>query len=162
MKNKSILSTAGILGILVLIFAVSYAQPPRPRLMGITEKLDLTDEQIDNIRDIQYNFRKVEIGLRADLKTSRLELRHLMLQEKSNQKEIDNLVDKIGETQKNLLNNTIKRKLAMKEVLTPEQFEKFIQMKAERREGRMERGPKRPRHHPRQPEFYPRHEGPGF
>jgi Spy/CpxP family protein refolding chaperone len=160
MKMKSLLLVIALLGAVALLFSVIYAQAPRHRLGDMADELGLTDEQMENIKDAQYDFRKAEIGLRADLKTSRLELRHLMMQEKPDQKEITNLVDKIADTRKDLMKNNIDRKLAMKEILTREQFKKLIQMKAERREERMERGPRFRPHPPQKP--VPQEEGPEF
>lgn len=126
MKRKIWLLVAVLIGVLSLLFSLVYAQAPHQKLMKIADELGLTDEQINSIRDIQYNSRKTEIELRADLKISRLELRHQMAQDKPDQKEISNLIDKIGETQKKLLKQEVDRKLAMKGILSPEQLEKFI------------------------------------
>jgi len=136
MKKKLIMIVT-IASALVLLFTLAYAQAPRQQRMKTIDKLDLTDEQLNNLKDIQYNFQKTLIGLRADMQSSRLELRHLMMQDKSDQKAIANLVDKIGETQKMLLKQRVDRKLAMKAILTPDQFKKFMQMRGDRMEGRM-------------------------
>lgn len=162
MKKRSLLIAAILIGVLALVISFAYAQHPRPPLSKMTQKLDLTDEQTDNIKDIQYNFKKSQIGLRADLKTARLELRHAMMQEKPDSKEIANLVDQIAETQKRLLKNNVDRKLALKGILTPEQFEKFHQRKAEWMGERMERGAKRPGHRPPQRGFGSHDEGSEF
>ncbi|KPL01277.1 MAG: hypothetical protein AMJ91_00520 [candidate division Zixibacteria bacterium SM23_73_3] len=160
MKKRVLLLVVTMVGVLVLVSSSVYAQPPCPSLMDMADELGLTDGQVENIREIQYNFKKTEIGLRAELKTSRLELRHLMMKENPSQKEIGRLVDRIAEAQKKVLKQNVDRKLALKEILTPEQFEKFIQMKRERGKGKMGRGPKFPPH--RQAEFPPHGDGPGF
>jgi Spy/CpxP family protein refolding chaperone len=139
MKKKLILIVT-IASALVLLFTLAYAQAPRQQRMKTMDKLDLTDEQSNSLKDIQYNFQKTVIGLRADMQSSRLELRHLMMQDKSDQKAIANLVDKIGETQKKLLKQQVDRKLAMKAILTPDQLKKFMQMRGDRMEGRMGEG----------------------
>jgi Spy/CpxP family protein refolding chaperone len=137
---KKLILIVTIASTLVLLFTLAYAQAPRQQRMKTMDKLDLTDEQSNSLKDIQYNFQKTVIGLRADMQSSRLELRHLMMQDKPDQKAIVNLVDKIGETQKKLLKQQIDRKLAMKAILTPDQFKKFMQMRGDRMEGRMEGG----------------------
>ncbi len=129
MKATSFLLMIVLLGALALVFSSVHAQPPHPAFGEIADELGLTDEQMESIKEIQLNFKKTEIGLKADLKTSRLELRHLLMQEKPSQKEISKLVEKIGETQKRLLKNNVDRKMAMKEILTREQFKKFTRMK---------------------------------
>ena len=75
MRRKSLLLAAVVFGILVLVFSLAYAQQPRGDRGERADELGLTDEQKDSMRDIQYNFRKAQIGLRAELKTARLELR---------------------------------------------------------------------------------------
>jgi Spy/CpxP family protein refolding chaperone len=137
MKKKVIILVA-ILGVMLLLFSMVYAKAPRHQGMKMAEGLNLSDEQQNSIKDIRYNFQKVAIGLQADLKTSRLELQHQMAQDKPDQQQISILVDKIGETQKQLLKQNIDRKLAVKAILTPEQLKKFFQMKEGRMEGRME------------------------
>jgi Spy/CpxP family protein refolding chaperone len=114
-KKTTYLLAIAAIGTLVLAFSLAYAQPPGRGPMKGAEELNLTDDQMENIREIRYNFQKTEIGLRADLKTSRLELRHLMMQKQPDRKEVSKLVDRIADTQKQLLKNNVDRKLSMKE-----------------------------------------------
>ena len=162
MRRKSLLLAAVVFGILVLVFSLAYAQQPRGDRGERADELGLTDEQKDSMRDIQYNFRKAQIGLRAELKTARLELRHLMMEENPNQGQISKLVDKISGTQKELLKQRIDKKLAMKEILTAEQFKKFMRTRGDHRKGRMGMGEKRDDRPNRPRGFHPGGEGPGF
>ena len=149
MRRKFLVLTVAVLGVLVLVFSLAYAEHPRRDRGEKAEELGLTDEQMEDMREIRYNFEKTQIGLRAELKTSRLELRHLMMQEKPSQSEIGKLVDRIADTQKELLEQRVEKKLAMKEILTPDQFKKFIKMRGEHGKRRMGvRRDDRP-HHPR-------------
>ena len=149
MRRKFLVLTVVVLGILVLVFSLAYAEHPRRDRGEKAEELGLTDEQMEDMREIRYNFEKTQIGLRAELKTSRLELRHLMMQEKPSQGEISKLVDRIADTQKRLLKQRVDKKLQMKEILTPEQFKKFMMMRGEYGKRRMgDRRDDRP-HHPR-------------
>jgi Spy/CpxP family protein refolding chaperone len=158
-KRTYLLAIAGI-GILVLAFSLAYAQPPDRGPMKAAEGLNLTADQIESIKEIRYNFEKTEIGLRADLKTSRLELRHLMMQKQPDRKEIAKLVDRIADTQKQLLKNNVDRKLSMKEVLTQEQFDNFMKMRGERGKRMMKKARGERQHHSRR--FCPHGEGRGF
>ncbi len=170
MNKKTLVIIVAILGALFLLFSLAYAKAPHHQLMKAADKLDLTDEQINHIKDVQYNFKKAEIGLRADLKISRLELRHQMAQDKPDQQQISMLVDKIGETQKQLLKQEIDRKLGVKAILSPEQFKKFLQMREGRMEGRMkgrmegrmERGSNFPKARLPRSGFCPLRDGSGF
>jgi Spy/CpxP family protein refolding chaperone len=160
MRRKSFLSALVILGVLVLVFSLAYAEHPRRDRGEKADELGLTDEQMESMREVRYNFQKAQIGLRAELKTSRLELRHLMMEEKPSQGEISKLVDRIADTQKRLLKQRVDKKLAMKEILTPEQFKKFIKMRGEHRKRKMGEGRDSRPH--RSHGFRPHGEGPGF
>jgi Spy/CpxP family protein refolding chaperone len=127
MKKRNLLLLAGLMGALVLLFSLAYAQAPDRPMKEKGDVLGLTDDQIEKMKDIQYNFSKTGIGLRADLKEARLELRHQMAQENADKKEIAKLVDKVAEAEKMVLKHEVDRKLAVKEILTPEQFQKFLQ-----------------------------------
>ncbi len=160
MKKRTYLLAIAAIGTLVLAFSLAYAQPPGRDPMKAADELSLTADQIESIKEIQYNFEKVEIGLRADLKTSRLELRHLMMQKQPDKKEISKLIDRIADTQKQLLKNNVDRKLSTKEVLTQEQFEKFMKMRGGRGKRMMKKGRGERQHHSRR--FCPYGAGPGF
>lgn len=160
MKMRHLLVLGGLMGALLLFSAVN-AVPPRGHTEDKAEELGLTDQQMKDLRELQYNFRKTGIGLRADLKEARLELRHQMMQESPDKKEIARLVDQVAEAHKKVLKHEVDRKLATKEILTPEQFEKFIQTRGQGRRGeRMgERGKFRQPHRGR---LCPHGDGPGF
>jgi len=160
MKNRGVLLVSAVLGALLIFFSLAYAQPPCPPLLNLADELGLTDEQIEEIRDIQYNFKKAEIGLKADIKTLRLELHHLMMQEEPNEREIARVVERMADAEKKLLKHRVDKKLAMKKVLTAEQFEKFLKIKGEAKKMRMRKEPKC--FPPHSPEFPPHGDGPGF
>jgi len=162
MRRKSLLLAGVVFGILVLVFSLAYAERPGRDRGEMTDELGLTEEQMDSMRDVRYNFRKAQIGLRAELKTARLELRYLMMEESPNQGQIGKLVDKIADTQKELLKQRIDKKLAMKEILTAEQLKKFMKMRGGHGKGKMGMGDRRD-DRPRRPRgFRPHGEGPGF
>ena len=160
MRRKFLVLTVVVLGVLVLVFSLAYAEHPRRDRGEKAEELGLTEEQMEDMREIRYNFEKTQIGLRAELKTSRLELRHLMMQEKPSQGEISKLVDRIADTQKRLLKQRVDKKLQMKEILTAEQFKKFMMMRGERGKERMGRDRDSRPH--RSHGFRSHGEGPGF
>jgi Spy/CpxP family protein refolding chaperone len=127
MKKRNLLLLAGLIGALVLLFSLAYAQTPDRPMKEKKDAWGLTDDQIEKMKEIQYNFTKTGIGLKADLKEARLELRHQMAQENTDKKEIAKLVDRVAEVEKMVLKHEVDRKLAVKEILTPEQFQKFLQ-----------------------------------
>jgi Spy/CpxP family protein refolding chaperone len=137
MKKRNLLLLAGLIGALVLLFSLAYAQTPDRPMKEKKDAWELTDDQIEKMKEIQYNFTKTGIGLKADLKEARLELRHQMAQENADKKEIAKLVDKVAEAEKMVLKHEVDRKLAVKEILTPEQFQKFLQKRGGMGRGKM-------------------------
>jgi Spy/CpxP family protein refolding chaperone len=111
-----------------LVSSLVYADTSDRPFRGMRDKLDLTDAQVKQMQEIRYDFAKTGIGLRADLKETRLALQHELAQPNVDKKEIDKLVDQVAQAQKMLLKHRIDRRLAMKDVLTPEQQEKLQQM----------------------------------
>jgi Spy/CpxP family protein refolding chaperone len=159
-KRRHLVVLGGLIGVL-LLFSVVNSAPPRGHMGDRAEELSLTDQQMKDLRELQYNFRKTGIGLKADLKEARLELRHQMMQDSPDKKEIARLVDQVAKAHKSVLKHEVDRKLATKEILTPEQYEKFMQRRGEGRRGeRMgERGKSRQSHRGR---LCPHGDGPGF
>lgn len=140
MKKRNLILLTGLAGAVLLLFSLVYADPPDRPFKGMRDDLSLTEAQVKEMREIQYNFNKTGIGLRADLKEARLELKHQMALENANKNEIAKLVDKVAEAHKALLKHRVDRKMAMKDVLTPEQFEKFLQMRGGMMRDRMGKG----------------------
>jgi Spy/CpxP family protein refolding chaperone len=133
--RRTILFSLLIFGLVVVFVLPALAQPPKAKVtkrMIVKKGLDLSEKQIEKIRDINLDTQKEAIRLRADLKISKLEM-HRMMQESSVPKgEIFKKVDEISTIQNKLEKNQIEKQLALREVLTPEQFKKFQQLQKER------------------------------
>jgi Spy/CpxP family protein refolding chaperone len=146
MKKKGLILLVSMLAAGLLLFSLVYADSPdRPR-KGLSDDLELTEAQMKEMREIEYDFTKTGIGLRADLREVRLELQHQLAQQNVDKKEIEKLVDRVAQAHKLVLKHQIDRKLAIKAVLTPEQFEKFLQRRGGKAMERMGRGGKFRRH----------------
>jgi Spy/CpxP family protein refolding chaperone len=127
-RTRNLILPAALVLALVLVFSLVYADTSDRPLRGMRDKLDLTDAQVKQMQEIRYDFAKTGIGLRADLTEARLALQHELAQPNVDKKEIDKLVDQVAQAQKMLLKHRIDRRLAMRDVLTPEQQEKLQQM----------------------------------
>ncbi|MBO8130848.1 MAG: Spy/CpxP family protein refolding chaperone [Candidatus Marinimicrobia bacterium] len=86
----------------------------------MTEKLQLTDDQIAKLKEIQRKYKKESIKLMADLKIARLELSELVDKEAS-EKEIQKAIDNVNTIRGKLLKLKIQKKLDIAKVLTDEQ-----------------------------------------
>jgi len=113
------------------------------------EKLGLTPEQVTKINQQTSEFRKTSIRSRADLEVKRVELGDLLRAESPDRAAIDRKLDEIGAARTAEMKAQLHYRLAMREVLTPEQRKKLQEMhEAHRnhgihgRPGAAPRGPK--------------------
>jgi len=90
--------------------------------MGMAEKLNLNDEQKEQMHQLRVNKQKAVVPLQADLKLARLELEELIRNDDTSKK-IDAAVKKINNLKGNLFEIQVKHRIAVKNVLTKEQQE---------------------------------------
>ncbi len=94
------------------------------RLAWMKEELQLTDEQVQRVRDVVLEGGKRVIKDRADLRVSGLELRELLAKAEVDKSAVDEKVKQIGQLRQKLLQDRIDTHLKIREILTPEQREK--------------------------------------
>lgn len=108
------------------------------------ERLGITAEQAAKIRQETSDFRKGAIRGRAELQVKRLELRDLLRAETPDRAAIDKKLDEISAARLAQSKAQVHYRLAMREILTPEQRQKLRQMREEsRHRGGREGGPPR-------------------
>lgn len=137
---KQKLLKIALLVFLVVFIASSFSYGQYLRLPLLSEKLNLAPEQEKEIRDLQLNFEKEKIRLKADLKIVRLELKDLLIEDRPVKREVYRKIEQMGDLRVKLQKNRVDKRLAIKEILTPEQFEKLQTLKHKRlwREKRLE------------------------
>ena len=109
----------------------------------MTEKLELTDEQVKKIKSALTDARKKRIGLRADARVAGIELREMVSQEAVDKAKIGAKVDEIAKIRGDLLRARTDAVMAVREVLTPEQIAKadgMLKRMLQGRQGRKGRG----------------------
>ena len=99
------------------------------------QALELTAEQEDQMKDLRYAKEKILIQLRADLKTSQLELKKLKQADEPNKKKIYAQIDKVGKQRTAIEKARVDHQLKIRKVLTDEQF-KMFQKKMQAKAGR--------------------------
>lgn len=121
----------------------------------LKERLGLSDQQVTELKKLLGDHRKAEIRRHADLAIARTELHELMDAATVDEKAVDAKVKAIGALQQQALDARIKSMLAGRKVLTPEQYQKFKELRSMH-----PRGPRQPGSHgPRDPRRGPG--GPG-
>jgi periplasmic protein CpxP/Spy len=119
--------------IILLAAVVAIAQPMGPGRMA--EKLGLTDQQVEQMRALQTKHQTDMIMRRAELKIARLELREIMTDTKLNENSALSKQDQISKMRSDIARLNLQHKIAMRKVLTDEQFKKWREMRHEMRPG---------------------------
>ena len=94
------------------------------------------EEQKEKIRDTRLNFQKDKIKLKADMKIAQLELKSLMREEELNRGEIYGKIEYLGDLKTQLAKNRVDQRMAIRDILTKEQLDKFKERKFRRSIGK--------------------------
>jgi len=97
----------------------------REKFEKIIQELDLSPEQQELINKQRAGHREKRRQTFQTLRTKRLELKQELEKQDVDKKKIDSLVSEIKPLLGKLLDLRVESILAMKEILTPEQFEKL-------------------------------------
>lgn len=128
--------------------AVLLAQEPRPvrrpNRAALQADLGLSDEQVAQIRKIHLQERKASIRRNADMRIARVELSELMGAATLDEAAIAARVKTIGELQTAALKARIDGALAIRRLVTAEQFQKMQQLRHGALRARRERPMRRP------------------
>jgi Spy/CpxP family protein refolding chaperone len=127
----------------------------------VKASLNLTDQQVDRLRQILVDTEKASVKMRADMAVRGIELRELLRADKADHDAVMSKVGELSDLRGQMMKQHVEALLAAKALLTPEQQKKmrsFIESRAafggmrerlgERREGW---GTRRPEVAPRPP-----------
>ena len=161
MKTKIKRSIVYLSAALMLLAAsTSYAVPDfkGPRREGkeekvhekiyqdMTEKLDLSEEQKEQLNTHRGRQKARMKELKKELKTTHEALRKELKNCDSDESAIKSTVTRLKKVQAQLLDQKVDNFLAMREILTPEQFRKMNELREERRKQRLEKKQGRKKH----------------
>jgi len=107
---------------------------------ALRERLGVTPEQAAKIRAQESGFAKAQIQNQANLRVKRMELAEMMAAEKPDRVQIDKKMREMNEASFAAQKSGLDHRLAMREMLTPEQKETMQKWQHEQRQQRMERG----------------------
>jgi len=118
---------------LALTGAALMAQEPRPagrpNRAALQAEIGLSDEQVAAIRKIHLQERKTAIRRNADMRVARLELQELMGAATVDEAAIAAHVKTLSELHAASLKARIDSQLAIRRLVTPEQFQKMQQLR---------------------------------
>jgi len=120
---------------------------------AVRERLGVTAEQVNKIQGQASAWARTRIRNQADLRVKRMELEELLRAEKPDRALIDRKLREIQEVELAASKAAIEHRLAMREMLTPEQRQKLEEMRREFWQQRMAPGGPGPRR--RQPPVPP-------
>lgn len=91
----------------------------------MVEKLGLTDTQISGLDEVEYQYRKNNIEVKARLDSARLELEHALSGETVSQSEAAGLVDKVADARREQVKLKLEKRIKVRSILSPEQWGKL-------------------------------------
>jgi Spy/CpxP family protein refolding chaperone len=106
----------------------------------IARELKLNDEQIKTIKELVKNTEKQMIQLRADMETKEVDLRDILDEDEPDESKAISLVKDIMKLKTEQRVLKIKQLIRIKKTLSPEQIEKFHEIKHEMRKKAMRKG----------------------
>jgi Spy/CpxP family protein refolding chaperone len=122
-------------------------EPRRERRAGMAQlqsEIGLTDQQVAEIRRIHTEGRKAAIRREADLRIARIELEELMGATTLDEAKIAARVKAISELQSAAFKERTESRLAIRRLVTPEQYQKMRQVRQQMVRARGERSMRRP------------------
>lgn len=136
---KKLTLTSAIL--IFIFYSISFSQLRNPALGGkrsilrqnrpkvyleriISNRLDLTEEQKNKLKEINENWKKEREGMIEDLSGVKKELAELMKEKNPNVTDVNSKVEQINSIRSALLKKKIEMNLERRKILTDEQWEK--------------------------------------
>lgn len=142
----------GIIGVGVVFLATSllYAQGNagaeksgkaggRKYRKSVLKELNLTNEQGKSLEENRQGQRQRMVGIISALKAQKEKLEQVMKKDSATKAEVEPIVAEIKSLQAQLIDQRINGILAVKKILTPEQFTRFQEL-TQRKGGKMQGG----------------------
>ncbi len=124
---------AVIVAMLAILVSPALSQNPADKKgekgPGGQKRLELTDEQTQKLDAIRLETEKAQIMLRAEVEIMEKDLQHQLKQEKVDKAAVDKLISELAALHGKMLRLRVDSLLKTKEILTPEQFKKYLARK---------------------------------
>jgi len=153
---KRILRITAVFAVLCLAIpsSLSFAQPPTAKegdqegregrgkagSFDFTRELDLTAEQKGQFKEQKYQARLKKMETKNKIRLKELELRHELEKDVIDKETINGIVQELKDLQGKTIEQRVEMVLQMKEILTPEQFEKLQSMHGRKKHRGMMQG----------------------
>jgi len=103
----------------------------QPGMMGIlrhADDLGLTDDQKSKLEDMQTQFAKERIDLKAEMEKAQIDLRQLMKADNPNEMAVSSAIDRTTKLRGDMAKMRFRHKMAVQKVLTADQIKKLKEM----------------------------------
>jgi len=115
-------------------------QPPLERLLILADELGLNEQQREQLKKMQVDFRMQMIDREAEVEKAELRLRAMMMDKDAAEAEVGRAIDDVARLRADVQKLRYGHRKQMRSVLTDEQFEKLQKMREERHEEKTEQG----------------------
>ena len=109
------------------------------RLSAWRQELGLSDDQVSQLQKLGSEGRRLAIRRHADVALARLNLREAMQKTPADEKLVQARTKELSDLRAANLRARVDARLAMREILTPEQLQKAKELRGERRRERREK-----------------------
>lgn len=134
--------TTTVLLIASLTFALS-AQPGQGKGQGsgepgarVAQELNLTEKQQQDLKELRNTHRELQKSKHEEMRALHQELNELLKAKKVDQRAVKATIQKGSDLTSRKLQEHVDYQLKVKEIMTPEQFAKYLDLKEERMEKR--------------------------
>jgi Spy/CpxP family protein refolding chaperone len=106
----------------------------------IVEKLDLSDEQINELKEADFSMKENHLEFRSQLHELNLEMEKAYLEKPVDEPKVLKIANKMSEIRNDMFMDRIESRLKMTNILTDEQFEQLNALKVRNPENRRDFG----------------------
>ncbi len=106
------------------------------RMLRMADELELTERQIDQIKEMSIEFQTELVDAHAALKKTQIQLRALHREKDASERELFGLIDEAAAQKAEVKKLHVAHRNSMRDLLTAEQQEKMESLREERREQR--------------------------
>ena len=106
-------------------------------LLKFGDKIGLSDEQTEKIKDLDYNLKKSTIKEDAEIKLTSLDIRQEMEKDDININTVNDLIDKKYAVKSKKSKEEVEAFAKLKKIITKEQFKKLKEIRSEEMKQRM-------------------------
>jgi Spy/CpxP family protein refolding chaperone len=101
---------------------------------SVENELSLTQEQKDKLKSMREQLRSKQTAISNDLRSAKSALQKELDSPNPDRKKADNLVATVNKLQSQMLALRVDQVFSMRAIMTPEQYQKLLQLREKRRE----------------------------